>query len=131
MVCFIVNLHLQLLLVAVPVRRLYLSLFLFLSLLFLLLRPRSKPSADPTLITNPPGLFTGTRLTRCIEYRNKTLTRALGSAKIGCYVLAATIFSLSLFRDSLYVPPLPFSPSPPLRLLKSRSQWHADGTTGT
>lgn len=37
------------------------------------------------------------------EYRNKTLTRLAGGRSLyGCYGLAATIFSLGIFRDILY-----------------------------
>lgn len=35
------------------------------------------------------------------EYRNRTISNILGS-KLGNYLLAATIFSLGLFRDSLF-----------------------------
>ncbi|KAK1925297.1 putative phosphatidyl-N-methylethanolamine N-methyltransferase [Papiliotrema laurentii] len=37
------------------------------------------------------------------EYRNKTITKIVGSPKVGCYLLAVTIFSLSAFRDHLYL----------------------------
>ncbi|KAF9516676.1 hypothetical protein BS47DRAFT_1327191 [Hydnum rufescens UP504] len=37
------------------------------------------------------------------EYRNKTITKIFkGNAYYGCYFLAVTIFSLGIFRDSLY-----------------------------
>lgn len=37
------------------------------------------------------------------EYRNKVLTKAFGgNSRLGCYALAATIFSLGIFRDILY-----------------------------
>jgi len=38
------------------------------------------------------------------EYRNKTITRYLagGNTRIGCYLLAITIFSLGLLRDGIY-----------------------------
>ncbi|KAK4685253.1 hypothetical protein P7C73_g4903, partial [Tremellales sp. Uapishka_1] len=36
------------------------------------------------------------------EYRNKTLTKVFRSPYYGCYFLAATIFSLGIFRDFLY-----------------------------
>jgi phosphatidylethanolamine N-methyltransferase len=37
-----------------------------------------------------------------LEYTNRTLTRILGSPYYGCYFLAATIFGLGIYRDSLY-----------------------------
>ncbi|KAK8858413.1 hypothetical protein IAR55_002640 [Kwoniella newhampshirensis] len=37
------------------------------------------------------------------EYRNKTITKIVRSPLIGCYLLAITIFSLSAFRDHLYL----------------------------
>ena len=40
-----------------------------------------------------------------LEYRNKTITKIVGSPYVGCYILAGTIFSLSAFRDHLYVLP--------------------------
>ncbi|KAI9887421.1 MAG: Phosphatidyl-N-methylethanolamine N-methyltransferase [Watsoniomyces obsoletus] len=37
------------------------------------------------------------------EYHHKVLTKAFGgNSRLGCYVLAATIFSLGIFRDLLY-----------------------------
>ncbi|KAJ3515889.1 hypothetical protein NMY22_g14335 [Coprinellus aureogranulatus] len=36
------------------------------------------------------------------EYRNKTLTRIFGSARVGCYFLAIMIFSFGMLRDHLY-----------------------------
>ncbi|KAH9177229.1 phospholipid methyltransferase [Lactarius sanguifluus] len=45
------------------------------------------------------------------EYHNKTITRLFGgNAYLGCYFLAACIFSAGMLRDHLYVPPLPVSP---------------------
>lgn len=38
------------------------------------------------------------------EYRNKTITKTLGSPYLGCYALAVVIFSLGIFRDLVYVP---------------------------
>ncbi|KAI9802048.1 MAG: Phosphatidyl-N-methylethanolamine N-methyltransferase [Sarcosagium campestre] len=49
------------------------------------------------------------------EYHRGTLTRAFGgNAKFGCYFLAATIFSLGLFRDMLYERALRHQPVHPL-----------------
>lgn len=38
------------------------------------------------------------------EYHNKTITRylACGNRRVGCYLLAVTIFSLGIIRDSIY-----------------------------
>ena len=48
----------------------------------------------PWLTAKPPAT---------IEYRNKVLTKAFGgNSRLGCYALAATIFSLGIFRDILY-----------------------------
>jgi len=44
------------------------------------------------------------------EYRNKTITKIVGSPYVGCYILALTIFSLSGFRDTLWVSSLRSSP---------------------
>jgi phosphatidylethanolamine N-methyltransferase len=41
-------------------------------------------------------------LTARNEHRNKTITRVLGgNRKLGCYGLAAAIFSLGMVRDTL------------------------------
>ncbi|WVO15879.1 hypothetical protein L204_103544 [Cryptococcus depauperatus] len=37
------------------------------------------------------------------EYRNKTITKVVGSPLVGCYLLAVTIFSISAFRDHLFI----------------------------
>ncbi|TYJ52340.1 hypothetical protein B9479_007069 [Cryptococcus floricola] len=37
------------------------------------------------------------------EYRNKTITRLVGSPLVGTYILALTIFSISAFRDHLFL----------------------------
>ncbi|WVF69262.1 hypothetical protein IAT40_004038 [Kwoniella sp. CBS 6097] len=37
------------------------------------------------------------------EYRKKTITKIVGSPLIGTYLLAVTIFSISAFRDHLYL----------------------------
>ncbi|CAI5758163.1 unnamed protein product [Candida verbasci] len=38
-----------------------------------------------------------------LEYNNRILTKlAFNSPKLGCYILAITIFSLGIFRDSIY-----------------------------
>ncbi|KAJ9613757.1 uncharacterized protein PV06_10038 [Exophiala oligosperma] len=37
-----------------------------------------------------------------LEYRTHVLTKIFGSPYYGCYALAFTIFSLGIFRDSLY-----------------------------
>ncbi|ODO01390.1 hypothetical protein I350_06209 [Cryptococcus amylolentus CBS 6273] len=37
------------------------------------------------------------------EYRNKTITRLVGSPLVGTYLLALTIFSISAFRDHLFL----------------------------
>ncbi|RCK57416.1 Phosphatidyl-N-methylethanolamine N-methyltransferase [Candida viswanathii] len=37
-----------------------------------------------------------------LEYNTHFLTKLAGSAKTGCYVLAATIFSLGIYRDHVY-----------------------------
>lgn len=36
------------------------------------------------------------------EYKTHFLTKITGSAKIGCYLLALTIFSLGIYRDNVY-----------------------------
>lgn len=36
------------------------------------------------------------------EYKHKTLTKTFGNPYYGCYVLAASIFFLGLFRDHIY-----------------------------
>jgi len=42
------------------------------------------------------------------EYHNKVITKLFGgNARLGCYALAVTIFSLGIFRDYLYVPHCP------------------------
>ncbi|KAI9435457.1 phospholipid methyltransferase, partial [Lactarius indigo] len=53
------------------------------------------------------------------EYRNKTITRLLGgNAHLGCYFLAACIFSAGMLRDHLYrnalleQPRVPLLPAP-------------------
>ncbi|KAJ4354504.1 Phosphatidyl-N-methylethanolamine N-methyltransferase [Didymosphaeria variabile] len=44
------------------------------------------------------------------KYYNKTITKLFGgNPRYGCYALAATIFSLGIVRDFLYVSPLPFT----------------------
>jgi methylene-fatty-acyl-phospholipid synthase len=49
------------------------------------------------------------------EYRSKLLTRLAGNnPRLGCYLLAVTIFSLGIFRDSLYERALRVQPSHPL-----------------
>lgn len=48
------------------------------------------------------------------EYHNKTITRlARGNAYYGCYLLAAAIFSLGIFRDYLYHNALEAQPTHP------------------
>ncbi|RCK64735.1 Phosphatidyl-N-methylethanolamine N-methyltransferase [Candida viswanathii] len=37
-----------------------------------------------------------------LEYNTHFLTKLAGSAKTGCYILAATIFSLGIYRDHVY-----------------------------
>lgn len=37
-----------------------------------------------------------------LEYSTHILTKIAGSAKLGCYLLAITIFSLGIYRDSVY-----------------------------
>lgn len=36
------------------------------------------------------------------EYNTHFLTKITGSAKVGCYLLALTIFSLGIYRDNVY-----------------------------
>jgi len=51
----------------------------------------------------------GIGINRGLEYHNKYITKLFGgNARIGCYALAITIFSLGIFRDYLYVHPSPF-----------------------
>ncbi|WWC88875.1 uncharacterized protein L201_003790 [Kwoniella dendrophila CBS 6074] len=45
------------------------------------------------------------------EYRNKTITKIVGSPLIGTYLLALTIFSISGFRDHLFINALKNQPS--------------------
>ncbi|KAK0519971.1 Serine/threonine kinase [Tilletia horrida] len=48
------------------------------------------------------------------EYRNKTITKALGGRNyLGCYFLGATIFLIGLFRDHLYNEALKLQPTHP------------------
>ncbi|OBT69343.1 hypothetical protein VE03_01066 [Pseudogymnoascus sp. 23342-1-I1] len=48
------------------------------------------------------------------EYHNKVLTKlAGGNARLGCYLLAASIFSLGIFRDYLYEQALRSQPGHP------------------
>ncbi|CAO1616066.1 unnamed protein product [Parajaminaea phylloscopi] len=52
------------------------------------------------------------------EYRNKTITRVLGGNRyLGCYLLAASIFSLGILRDHLYNAALKDQPTHPLLTL--------------
>lgn len=52
------------------------------------------------------------------EYRNKTITRILnGNRYLGCYLLAASIFSLGILRDHLYNVALKDQPTHPLLTL--------------
>lgn len=37
-----------------------------------------------------------------LQYRTKFITKVTRSAKLGCYLLAITIFSLGIYRDSVY-----------------------------
>lgn len=61
------------------------------------------------------------------EYHNKVLSRLFGGrSRSACYALAATIFSLGLFRDLLYKRALQEQPSHPL-LLMPMSQMAAYG----
>ncbi|KAK2061035.1 phospholipid methyltransferase [Colletotrichum caudatum] len=49
------------------------------------------------------------------EYKNKVLTKLFGGrSQAACYGLAATIFSLGIFRDLLYERALRFQPAHPL-----------------
>ena len=50
------------------------------------------------------------------EYRNKILTKAIGSPLYGCYVLGLTIFLLGIFRDYVYHQALLSQPTLPLLL---------------
>ncbi|OXG22817.1 methylene-fatty-acyl-phospholipid synthase [Cryptococcus neoformans Tu259-1] len=45
------------------------------------------------------------------EYRNKTITKIVRSPLIGCYLLAITIFSISAFRDHLFLGAVKDQPS--------------------
>ncbi|CAO1635602.1 unnamed protein product [Jaminaea pallidilutea] len=52
------------------------------------------------------------------EYHNKTISRILnGNRYLGCYLLAATIFSLGILRDHLYMNALKDQPIHPLLTL--------------
>ncbi|WFD41987.1 hypothetical protein MPSI1_000626 [Malassezia psittaci] len=47
-----------------------------------------------------------------VEHRNHTITKVLGGRKyLGCYLLAATIFTLGIVRDTLYNNALAQQPS--------------------
>ncbi|RSL81233.1 Phosphatidyl-N-methylethanolamine N-methyltransferase [Fusarium euwallaceae] len=49
------------------------------------------------------------------EYHNKLLTKLFGgNSKVGCYALAATIFSLGMVRDWIYKSAIAEQPSHPL-----------------
>jgi methylene-fatty-acyl-phospholipid synthase len=49
------------------------------------------------------------------EYHNKLLTKLFGgNSKVGCYALAATIFSLGMVRDYIYKSAIAEQPSHPL-----------------
>ncbi|KAJ4133279.1 Phosphatidyl-N-methylethanolamine N-methyltransferase [Fusarium falciforme] len=49
------------------------------------------------------------------EYHNKLLTKLFGgNSKVGCYALAATIFSLGMVRDLIYKSAIAEQPSHPL-----------------
>ncbi|KAI9669865.1 MAG: Phosphatidyl-N-methylethanolamine N-methyltransferase [Alyxoria varia] len=49
------------------------------------------------------------------EYHNKTITRIFNNnPRLGCYALAATIFSLGILRDYIYAVALSHQPSSPL-----------------
>merc|ERR1711939_327587 len=49
------------------------------------------------------------------EYHNKVITKLFGgNSRYGCYALAVTIFSLGIFRDSLYERALRDQPAHPL-----------------
>jgi phosphatidylethanolamine N-methyltransferase len=49
------------------------------------------------------------------EYHNKTITKILkGNRYLGCYGLAATIFSLGILRDHIYNDALKHQPAHPL-----------------
>lgn len=51
------------------------------------------------------------------EYHNKVITKLFGgNARLGCYGLAVTIFSLGLFRDYLYNEALAAQPAHPTLL---------------
>ncbi|WVW84435.1 hypothetical protein I302_106469 [Kwoniella bestiolae CBS 10118] len=45
------------------------------------------------------------------EYRNKSITKIVGSPLVGTYLLALTIFSMSAFRDHLFINALKNQPS--------------------
>ncbi|KAL0243407.1 hypothetical protein I308_105373 [Cryptococcus tetragattii IND107] len=45
------------------------------------------------------------------EYRNKTITKVVRSPLVGCYLLAITIFSISAFRDHLFLGAVKDQPS--------------------
>ncbi|KAL2689826.1 Phosphatidyl-N-methylethanolamine N-methyltransferase [[Neocosmospora] mangrovei] len=50
-----------------------------------------------------------------LEYHNKLLTKLFGgNSKVGCYALAATIFSLGMVRDYIYKSAIAEQPSHPL-----------------
>ncbi|KAK8053890.1 phospholipid methyltransferase [Apiospora saccharicola] len=66
------------------------------------------------------------------EYRTHFLTKAFGgNAQTACYALAATIFSLGLFRDFLYERALRAQPSHPLLANEPAVQWFAYGLLAT
>ena len=61
-------------------------------------------NGESTRICKPSaGKLGGTDEDTDPEYHNKTITKTIRSPLVGCYLLAMTIFSLSAFRDTLYV----------------------------
>ncbi|EAL21553.1 hypothetical protein CNBD0210 [Cryptococcus deneoformans B-3501A] len=67
-----------------------------------------------TAVGEASSVRSGTRLDadrKCSEYRNKTITKVVRSPLVGCYLLAITIFSISAFRDHLFLGAVKDQPS--------------------
>ncbi|KAI9674551.1 MAG: Carbon-nitrogen hydrolase [Caeruleum heppii] len=79
---------------------------------------RSSGTPSPVKVGSPPPSppIRPARLNaRNPEYHRKILSNAFGgNSRLGCYALAATIFSLGIFRDLLYERALRAQPSHPL-----------------
>ncbi|CAD6504520.1 BgTH12-00030 [Blumeria graminis f. sp. triticale] len=80
---------------------------------FIDLSQKSFAIAAGSILFNPT--FWNTKIQT--EYHDKSLTKlAGGNARLGCYILAVTIFCLGIFRDFLYERALRDQPTMPLLL---------------